>query len=268
MVVIVFVVGGAVALYVPVDETRYDPYVKDPTYEMPYSPHDTVPDAVLFVLVLVVPFAVFMFVQIFYKFRFMHDVHNAMLGLLWTLSVSLLAVACLKVGVGYRRPDFLGRVASGSRKDIQEGMKAFPSGHAAASFAAFLFVSLYICGKTKICCRPDVTPRLPTIAVSVLIFAPLALALYISATRITDFRHSPSDVAFGAFLGIVSTMFAYHLVYPPVTATRCERPIDRVHPIVKPAPVPPSDAGESQTSGSPNGSSDACPEVVPPVNDV
>lgn len=48
-------------------------------------------------------------------------------------------------------------------------------------------------------------------AVAVLCLLPLALAAFVAATRITDYKHAPADVNAGAALGLLCGTFGYLL---------------------------------------------------------
>jgi membrane-associated phospholipid phosphatase len=92
-----------------------------------------------------------------------------------------LAVTYAIKGAAWReRPD-----APGSRGSFYSGGDSFPSGHALTSFAVAAAVAAH--------------PRAPRWLKITLI----CTAAAISASRITGYRHWPSDVYFGAFSGIL-----------------------------------------------------------------
>ncbi|MCS7043534.1 MAG: phosphatase PAP2 family protein [Bryobacteraceae bacterium] len=94
---------------------------------------------------------------------------------------SSLAVTYAIKGVSWReRPD-----TPGSRGSFYSGGDSFPSGHAMTSFAVATAVSAH--------------PGAPRW----LKFALLGTAAAISVSRVTGYRHWPSDVYFGAFSGIL-----------------------------------------------------------------
>lgn len=92
-----------------------------------------------------------------------------------------LAVTYALKGVSWReRPD-----APGSRGSFYSGGDSFPSGHALTSFAV----------ATAVAAHPA-APRWLKVTL-------LATAAAISVSRITGYRHWPSDVYFGAFSGVL-----------------------------------------------------------------
>lgn len=92
-----------------------------------------------------------------------------------------LAVTYALKGATWReRPD-----APGSRGSFYSGGDSFPSGHAMTSFAV----------ATAVAAHPS-APRWLKITL-------LGTAAAISVSRVTGYRHWPSDVYFGAFAGIL-----------------------------------------------------------------
>lgn len=53
---------------------------------------------------------------------------------------------------------------------------------------------------------------------------PLLLASYIASTRVSDFRHRLSDVAFGALLGVIIAIITYRYYYPPLRSSSSNIP--------------------------------------------
>ena len=51
---------------------------------------------------------------------------------------------------------------------------------------------------------------------------------YVSATRLVDYKHNPSDVNAGAFIGLSIGAIIYHLHFFPVVHPNCYLP--RFHP--------------------------------------
>jgi membrane-associated phospholipid phosphatase len=100
-----------------------------------------------------------------------------------------------------------GTICTGPAKLIQDGRKAFPSGHASLSFASLLYTSLYLSAVLKIYNRPEWRP---TSLLSVaLTLAPVVLAAFIALSRVIDFRHSAYDIFWGSFLGSVIAWWSY-----------------------------------------------------------
>eukprot|EP01104_Vermistella_antarctica_P017001 TRINITY_DN5928_c0_g2_i1.p1 TRINITY_DN5928_c0_g2~~TRINITY_DN5928_c0_g2_i1.p1 ORF type:complete len:204 (-),score=20.70 TRINITY_DN5928_c0_g2_i1:3-614(-) len=84
--------------------------------------------------------------------RRLHDVHNAFLGFLTSLSIACITAGLLKAWFGQLRPDFLDRCqpdedfacTSLDLSKIKKGRTSFPSGHTTDSFAALGFFSIFL----------------------------------------------------------------------------------------------------------------------------
>eukprot|EP00914_Ancora_sagittata_P029501 GHVO01058394.1.p1 GENE.GHVO01058394.1~~GHVO01058394.1.p1 ORF type:complete len:324 (+),score=28.10 GHVO01058394.1:22-993(+) len=83
--------------------------------------------------------------------------------------------------------------------EVAEARLSFPSGHANIAFAGFIYLCLYLqvriqwrnCHLMKHTCQ------------ALLLF----LAVYLSATRVSDFQHHMSDILGGALIGTFSAVF-------------------------------------------------------------
>jgi membrane-associated phospholipid phosphatase len=130
--------------------------------------------------------------------------------------LAILTVSLLQSTIGYYRPNYYAHPAGGNA--------AWPSGHSALSTGLFLFLSLWMAGKTHLFFSSHALYLL------VLCFCPLVLALVISASRIHDYFHSPADVisgmSFGAFVAILSYMTIYHSLFSPLSGL----PVNRQNP--------------------------------------
>ncbi|KAH6563850.1 hypothetical protein BASA62_008266 [Batrachochytrium salamandrivorans] len=110
---------------------------------------------------------------------------------------------------------------------IDEGRRSFPSGHASSAFAGLFYFSLWLAWLTgsiftltNTTCRHSpfihnirifgawVNVRLTAIG-AILPISALFLATYISVTRIQQRVHHPSDVVFGAAIGIVFAIWSF-----------------------------------------------------------
>jgi uncharacterized membrane protein YgcG len=103
--------------------------------------------------------------------------------------------------------------------DVDEASLSFPSGHAAMSFVGMTYAALALasiptttaagrCAVKKALgmgVPPSQGPRgvSPWLAASCL---PLAYAVYVSCTRVTDYKHRPADVVAGAAIGVASAL--------------------------------------------------------------
>ncbi|MCJ1342739.1 hypothetical protein MMC31_000928 [Peltigera leucophlebia] len=144
-----------------------------------------------------------------------------------------------------------------TNKDIlDDGFKSFFSGHSSFSFAGLTYLTLFLCSKFAIgipylpsSSRADLDPSYalpeslkhdksplsttpdsnthkvllrrqaaaPPTYLIVPAFLPIAVAIYISSTRYTDFRHRGFDIIIGALVGIMSAWVGFRWYHLPIT---------------------------------------------------
>jgi len=106
-----------------------------------------------------------------------------------------------------------------SMKETLEASLSFPSGHAALAFAGMTYAALTLTAAAAAAASATVVasgsgaemggsqkqPRgvSPWLAGSCL---PMAYAVYVSCTRITDYKHRPADVLVGAAIGVAAAL--------------------------------------------------------------
>lgn len=184
-----------------------------------------------------VPAATILLMQ--FRIRSFHDTRNAITGLLSALLFSVLFHFMLKWVVSGLRPHFLDVCkpdlaqasnittldGSGHRSmmwtsDIctaedtlvlNESMASFPSGHATASFAGFVYLSLYLNAKLKVFAN-----YFPTLWKLSLVYGPVLLATLIAGTLTVDGSHHGIDVVAGAILGTALAFSSYRSVYASI----------------------------------------------------
>ncbi|KAF9100592.1 hypothetical protein BGX29_006465 [Mortierella sp. GBA35] len=214
--------------------------VEDVSLMYPYKEKETIPTWALIVIAVVFP-AVLMAVVSFAIRRSSYDFHSGFLGLLLSVSLSIVVTQVLKVTVGKHRPDFLDRckpmlngVAITRDEPLKlwsvdvctttdhfvfkDGMRSFPSGHASTSFAGLLYLSLWLAGKVHVFDRKGYSLK------SVILMVPILAAMLVTISRIMDYRHAAADVGWGAVIGIVFAIFAYHQYYPSITKSHSHIP--------------------------------------------
>ncbi|XP_076894975.1 lipid phosphate phosphatase 2-like [Bidens hawaiensis] len=170
------------------------------------------------VLLPIVVFSVF-----YYRRRDVHDLHHAILGLLFSVLITGVITDAIKDAVGRPRPDFFWRcfpdgidnydkwgnvICHGKDKDIREGHKSFPSGHTSWSFAGLGFLALYLAGKIKVFDRRGHVAKL------CVIFLPLLMASLVAVSRVDDYWHHWQDVFAGGILGLVVAIMCYLQFFP------------------------------------------------------
>ncbi|TGZ81001.1 acid phosphatase/Vanadium-dependent haloperoxidase [Ascodesmis nigricans] len=212
--------------------------------------------------------------------RKLYSWNTAWLGLGLAIAAAMLVTDGLKNLLGKPRPDLLSRcwpdeelvgrarigweggglvtreVCRGSPKleggvkkfegrDLEDGFRSFPSGHASMSFAGLTYLSIFLAEylfslplphlssplSFPIARNPshynnhhhsrsrprsshpptstDLLPRFPIMTAILLCSIPVLLAFYISATRYSDFRHHPVDIVAGAGIGVVAAVMGW-----------------------------------------------------------
>ena len=146
--------------------------------------------------------------------------------------------------------DFLVSAAICKQSDkgiLSDGFASFPSGHSSFSFAGLTYLALYLCSKLRFSIpyllpyshsseaiaagtafSPDTDgsnkeavayrhqAAAPPLTTLILPLIPVALAVYISSTRYSDFRHFGFDIIFGALMGFVFAWTAFRLYHMPI----------------------------------------------------
>lgn len=161
-----------------------------------------------------------------------HHTHALVLGAATAAMAAFDFSELLKLSFGRLRPDFrerYRRAACGGavrappdldcsavatdgfvldERELIDGYKSFPSGHASTSFALASYFSLYL-GSEWIWGEraTSLSQPIATLAAGAL----LSGALFASASRIADHRHHPEDVAVGAALGAAVGAASYFL---------------------------------------------------------
>ena len=150
----------------------------------------------------------------------------------------------LKLYVGELRPIFYDQCqpnadysacTNTSEKDVTDARKSFPSGHSSMSFCGMQLLTLYLLQRFGLESSRHVYSSIQQEAhhstsdstttpwrherrllqrkrlISVLCLAPMAVAVFIAASRLRDNRHHPADVVGGAVLGASLGQFGHGL---------------------------------------------------------
>ncbi|XP_026660852.2 lipid phosphate phosphatase 2-like isoform X2 [Phoenix dactylifera] len=184
---------------------------------------NTVPLWAVPLIAILLPFIIF--ITIYIKRRNAYDLHQAILGLLFSVLITSVLTDAIKDAVGRPRPDFFwccfpdgkdfydnvttGVICHGEKSVIKEGHKSFPSGHSSWSFAGLGFLAWYLSGKIRAFdCRGHV-------AKLCIVLLPLLSATLIAISRVDDYWHHWQDVFAGGFLGLIVASFCYLQFFPP-----------------------------------------------------
>jgi len=97
---------------------------------------------------------------------------------------------------------FTKAICTNDASTVRTAQQSFPSGHAATIFSSFGFLVLYLNAKIK---PFDGFAH----AWKLIIFFPLAMATWISFSRVNDGKHFQFDVCAGIVIGLVIPLIAY-----------------------------------------------------------
>ena len=190
--------GCAVMLEIAVEPHDNRAVFENFNERYPYS-GETIGVIILFFFVIILPCAILGLVSIFYPKRF--DLGFAYMSLAQVLGVTLMITEVLKIAVARPRPNYFSycqydqerKECLGPHRYRKDAKVSFPSGHASNSFASATWLALLV---------DRLNPVSQELWWILLKFLPIAIAIFISATRITDYMHHVSDVVAGAILGV------------------------------------------------------------------
>ncbi|KAL3830853.1 hypothetical protein ACJIZ3_019655 [Penstemon smallii] len=154
---------------------------------------NTVPLWAVPIIAIILPISV---IVVFYFIRRdVCDLHQAILGLLFSVLITGVLTDAIKDAVGRPRPDFFWR--------------CFPDGNGVRSFAGLGFIAWYLSGKIRVFDRRGHVAKL------CIIFVPLLLAALVGVSRVDDYWHHWQDVFAGGLLGITVASLCYLQFFPP-----------------------------------------------------
>ena len=228
---IVFLIGFYVLLYFIQPHHRVITDDSDPALRYPLQT-ETVSAALLFFFAVGLPlvtFAAFAYLRRALPHT-RAEFQNVLLAFLLAILLDLLTTDSIKKLTGRPRPNFIalagyvGGQVTGSTADVREAYQSFVSGHASLSFAGLLFLSQFLFQHLSPLSPLHIAHSLTVDKVGVhqlsrinnlpslfIPAIPVALALWISLTRIIDYWHFCEDVVGGILVGsfYAYTMFNY-----------------------------------------------------------
>lgn len=153
----------------------------------------------------------------------------------------------LKSMVGRHRPDFIARcapdystihpdpvstyvssvdVCTGSKSQVLDGHKSFPSGHASQAMFGACFVATYLYRRLPTLRNGRFVSQTARLAAMLI---PVCIGLVIGASRSIDNRHHALDIIIGSIIGIIfgCSLFTFgKLTYPEDVSSSTYIPID------------------------------------------
>jgi len=179
------------------------------------GPEETVPFYQALAACILVPMAYFFLRTLFQRCGEKALKDTAGLGLSLTCGLFFIGVA--KRLVGRPRPNFFALVAYASTSRAPRSHleivahESFPSGHAGATMAAMLFLSLCVLRDYRNgYCR--YLPRPLSLFVWIAAALPVFYSFWVGVTRIFDYWHSFDDVAVGWLVGGASAVFGFSYI--------------------------------------------------------
>ncbi|XP_004299036.1 PREDICTED: lipid phosphate phosphatase 2-like [Fragaria vesca subsp. vesca] len=220
---LILVLLGVIEIVLYIIEPFHRFVGKDMMTDLKYPlKENTVPAWAVPVYAVLLPIAIFLLFYV--RRKDVYDLHHSILGLLFSVLVTVVITEAIKNGVGRPRPDFFWRcfpdgkdsyddtwgdvMCHGKASVMKEGYKSFPSGHASGSFAGLGFLALYLSGKIKVFDRKGHVAKLCIVAL------PLLGASLVAVSRVSDYWHHWQDVFAGSLLGFVVAAFCYRQFFP------------------------------------------------------
>lgn len=196
----------------------------DPQIGYPFDYQEQVPAWLLVILAVLLPVVVF-FGCCSTIPRLSKKLNITLLGFTFASLLNLFVTDIMKFMIGNPRPDFLARcipqqgTSSSSYVNtdvctttnvgrLEEGFRSTPSGHSSVAFCGLLYLTLWISGQFRTYAK-DTALYWTCLSIS-----PLLLALYISLTRLEDFRHHWYDVLLGMIVGSSIAVYSYLKIHP------------------------------------------------------
>jgi len=202
-------------------------YVLNLTYNED-ADKDTVSDVLLVFLAVVIPLVV-QFGLAKYYCAVVGDAHATICVYLVAFGITLLTTNLVKLYVGYFRPGFYElcqpnndySACSNDEGNGETTRKSFPSGHASTSFCGLTLLTLFLhqhFGVPSLSSQSNNNsanqPQKKAFKcriISVVCLAPMALAVFIAASRVHDNKHFPADVVGGSLLGASVAIYVHGL---------------------------------------------------------
>jgi diacylglycerol diphosphate phosphatase / phosphatidate phosphatase len=162
------------------------------------------------------------------------QLHKLTCVFLTATGLTTITTEMIKLYCGYLRPIFLTTCAPDGdyqqcTNDESDDRLSFPSGHASHSVCGLLIACYFLertFGVSSICGFKVIDQATGSIGlsyssppgfrkiISVLCYAPMLFAIYVSVSRIHDNKHFPADVVGGALLGGAIGTFVYNIWFP------------------------------------------------------
>ncbi|ORY29641.1 phospholipid metabolism-related protein [Naematelia encephala] len=212
--------------------------LNDISIQHTFAEHERVPPTLLGIISAGIPLLVLLPISILVA-RNPWDVHNSVIGLFMSYTMTGVVTQIVKMMVGRPRPDLINRCmpapgatdapvfglstyeicTSTNQARLDDGFKSFPSGHSSLSFAGLGFLSLYLAGKMHLWDKRGHRNR------AWFALSPLLGAAMVAISRTEDNRHHWQDVLVGSILGLAIAGVTYRCYFPPLSHRQCHLPL-------------------------------------------
>ncbi|XP_063150447.1 phospholipid phosphatase 3-like [Candoia aspera] len=222
-------------------------FCNDSSISYPLHHPETIPDTVLIAAGTLIPFLAITVCEIFHVHYLPRSSHSVIFNpyaaalykeigaFLFGCSVGLSLTNIAKVAVGRLRPHFLAvcrpnfthiscsagyledYLCTGSQAKEKEARKSFYSGHASFAMYTMMYLVFYL--------QARFTWQGARLLRPLVQFVLLVLAMYTGLTRISDYRHHPSDVVVGLLQG---ALVAYWVAFYVSSMFHCKQ---QRHPV-------------------------------------
>ncbi|WWD08361.1 hypothetical protein V865_006473 [Kwoniella europaea PYCC6329] len=236
--ILALVLWGVLAILNRLGGHKREFSLTDTTIQHSHAIHERVPPNLLAFISVGIPLLVIVPINVFVS-RNGWDVHNGVLGLVMSYTMTGVVTQVIKMSVGRPRPDLIARcqpvpgsvdhpVYGLSTVDIctntdlivlNDGFKSFPSGHSSLSFAGLGFLTLYLAGKMHL---GDVRGHRTRAWFAL---SPLLGGTMVAISRTEDNRHHWQDVLVGSLLGLAMAWVSYRTYYPRMSHKQCHLPL-------------------------------------------
>lgn len=196
--VTVGLIAGALLLEISVEPKQNHAVFENFNERYPYS-GESIGIPILFIIIIIIPCIILGVWAILSPKKI--DLAFAYMSLAQTLAITLLITESLKIFVARPRPNYFSycqydtdkKECTGPKRHQKDAKVSFPSGHSSNAFACGTWLSLLI-GRLN--------QNGQELWWVLFRFLPIGIAIFIAATRITDYMHHVSDVVTGAVIGI------------------------------------------------------------------
>jgi len=184
------------------------------------------------------------------KKRLGFDLHQAIIGAVFSYMLTGVIGVILKKICGRLRPDFLtvckpdyalveqqynyynisheisygprnlfnSTICTASAKEVSKERTSFPSSHTYTAFSIMAYLALYIAGQIHLLDKKCYIWKFVVVTI------PYIFSVVVAMSRVFDYRHNWEDVFAGGLLGLVIGTITYFYYFPSLLDPNCDIP--------------------------------------------